>query len=170
MGPAAAPRKSPQGKVFADLVTGLAHTCGLGFDGTVQCWGDNGYGQLNVPAGATYAKIASRGHHTCGLTSAGHVDCWGLNVAPFPPGYVPGYPYYPLPSGYPAGQSNAPAGVVFSDVTTGLYNTCGRHKADGTWECWGDGHAAHRGEGGGHRPLDGPPPRQREGRDDRVPA
>ena len=84
----------PLGKTFADIVTGLEHSCGLGFDGVATCWGSNTYGQLNVPAAAQFTQIASRGHHTCGLTSGGKIRCWGLNVAPFPPQPVP----YTFPS------------------------------------------------------------------------
>jgi alpha-tubulin suppressor-like RCC1 family protein len=59
--------------------------------GTIQCWGDNGYGELgngtttNSPAPAQVSGIsgatavAAGGHHTCVLMSGGTVECWGYN-------------------------------------------------------------------------------------------
>jgi len=66
------------------------HTCILVFDGTVDCWGDNTYGQLGgVPASPGQAvavsglsgavAIAAGTVHTCALISDGTVQCWGLN-------------------------------------------------------------------------------------------
>ena len=60
-------------------------------NGTVRCWGDNGYGQLGngtftissspvqVSAISTATQISAGGSHTCALLSDGTVRCWGYN-------------------------------------------------------------------------------------------
>jgi alpha-tubulin suppressor-like RCC1 family protein len=57
---------------------GYAHTCGLKGDGTVVCWGWNGYGQSTPPMG-TFTQVVAGASHTCGLKSDGTVVCWGDN-------------------------------------------------------------------------------------------
>ena len=41
--------------------------CAIRADDTVACWGDNSYGQLNLPAGA-YTQVAVSDFATCGVT------------------------------------------------------------------------------------------------------
>ncbi len=77
------------------VVAGLAHTCALLQDGSVQCWGFGANGQLGYgdtqsigdderPAdvGVNTLSVAARdiaadGNHTCIITEAGGVKCWG---------------------------------------------------------------------------------------------
>ena len=68
-----------------------AHTCALISDGTVQCWGDNYYGELgngttaNSAAavsvvGLTQAMAVSAGAgFSCVVLQNGNVTCWGYN-------------------------------------------------------------------------------------------
>lgn len=72
---------------------GAAHSCALGADGRVWCWGLNGQGQLgdgthddrNAPGAdvglGDVVQIASGGHHNCALTRDGTLHCWGRNDA-----------------------------------------------------------------------------------------
>ncbi len=68
------------------------HTCALKNDGTVECWGNNAYGQLGngtttnqltpaIVSGLTGATEVSCGlSHCCALITSGTVACWGGNL------------------------------------------------------------------------------------------
>jgi alpha-tubulin suppressor-like RCC1 family protein len=68
------------------------HSCVLISDGSVQCWGSNGNGQLGdgtrissvapvTVAGLSGATaIAAGGAHSCAIISDGSVRCWGDNT------------------------------------------------------------------------------------------
>jgi hypothetical protein len=45
-------------------------------DGTLACWGGNGYGQATPPSGE-FLEVAAGGYFTCGLRTDGRVRCWG---------------------------------------------------------------------------------------------
>jgi alpha-tubulin suppressor-like RCC1 family protein len=73
------------------MAAGGNHSCLINTDGTLQCWGSNGSGELGnnktansyipvsvlLPNAAT--AVANGGIHTCAVTSIGHVLCWGAN-------------------------------------------------------------------------------------------
>jgi hypothetical protein len=72
------------------VAAGGDHTCALLANGTVQCWGENRFGQLGtgnlnksaVPVtviGITNAVAVTAGwEHSCAILSDGRVTCWGL--------------------------------------------------------------------------------------------
>src|SRR5205823_3502286 len=97
----ASPRPTPMPATVTGITTAVAveagalHTCALLRDGTLRCWGDNGYGQLGngsqrgiyapseAPAvtGITTAVAATSGaEHTCALLRDGRVQCWGRGL------------------------------------------------------------------------------------------
>ena len=96
------------------------HTCGLETDGTLQCWGDDSFGQVSGPNGstATFTQVSAGIEHTCGLETDGTLQCWGRNDE---------------------GQVSGPNGSTasFTQVSAGGYQTCGL-ETDGTLQCWGD--------------------------------
>lgn len=74
----------------AEISAGYSHSCARLKDGSVRCWGYNGFGQLGngdtgdsavpVPVKGLPEKIVqvSAGYmHSCAVTVAGKVFCWG---------------------------------------------------------------------------------------------
>ena len=59
---------------------GWDHSLGLKSDGTIVAWGDNDYGQCNVPSpNAGFVAVAAGGYHSLGLKSDGTIVAWGCN-------------------------------------------------------------------------------------------
>ena len=68
------------------------HTCALTTAGTVDCWGENGRGQVgdgtNNSRGepvqvlnlSNVVEISAGYYHSCALTTSGVVKCWGFNL------------------------------------------------------------------------------------------
>lgn len=91
-GPAAVDVVGLRGPVQA-LSAGVAHSCALLVDGTVQCWGYNQFGQLGdgtaveerttavdvVDLGGSAVAIEAGDVHTCAVLAGGGVRCWGDN-------------------------------------------------------------------------------------------
>jgi alpha-tubulin suppressor-like RCC1 family protein len=60
------------------VAAGYYHTCAIGMDDSVRCWGANEEGQTTVPASGTAAKaIAAGRYHTCATAMDDSVRCWG---------------------------------------------------------------------------------------------
>jgi alpha-tubulin suppressor-like RCC1 family protein len=56
------------------------HSAAVTSEGEVLCWGDNRYGQGDVPADlANIIMVSCGGHHTVALTHDNKVRCWGQN-------------------------------------------------------------------------------------------
>jgi alpha-tubulin suppressor-like RCC1 family protein len=123
------------------VVSGLYHSCAIGVDGTVTCWGagnpndtsgyDNcspparyNYGQATAPTG-TFKQIAAGGYTTCGIKTDGTLACWGA-------GTTNGN----CQSDYGAcGQALPPSGT-FVEVAVGYTHACAMTAA-GKVQCWG---------------------------------
>ncbi|TPH18384.1 Kelch repeat-containing protein, partial [Litorilituus lipolyticus] len=91
---------------------GATHTCAKN-DNEVTCWGDNSYGQTNVPALLNPKQISAGGNHSCALDSSG-VKCWGRNDY---------------------NQSAVPALLNVKSISTGSYHSCAID--DTGVVCWG---------------------------------
>jgi alpha-tubulin suppressor-like RCC1 family protein len=125
--------------IAAGGTLGSSHTCALLANGTVQCWGANGSGQLgtgntlpsNRPvavSGLTNAvSIAVGEFHTCALLANGLPFCWGFNSS----GQLGNGTLNSQPVPIIASLDNAVA------IAGGNNHTCGL-RADGTAWCWGN--------------------------------
>ena len=87
------------------------------FAGSVKCWGDNTYGQLNnIPLGNNFKAIAAGGFHSLALKSDGSIAGWGYNSD---------------------GQATPPAGNNFIAVAAGGLHSLAL-ESNGTIAGWGN--------------------------------
>jgi len=136
------------GHRFVKVAVGGDHSCGLGDDGSLWCWGSNVWGELGVstvsegcPAAAcqpspirvrlaadsVFTDVTAGFNHTCALDTAGHAYCWGNNSSGA------------LGTGDTLSGSapRAVAGnLTFVSLTAGSSYTCGL-AASGDAYCWG---------------------------------
>jgi hypothetical protein len=132
-----------------EVTAGMSHTCARLDNGTVDCWGDNEWGQLGngttadspvpVPvfglAGVT--QVSAGGNHTCALLTAGTVECWGQNSSG------------QLGNGTTTSISTPVAVSGLNNVlsiSAGLEHTCALLSFN-TVECWGAGSSGQLGNG-----------------------
>lgn len=80
------------GEPAVDMSAGYNHTCAVTESGTVQCWGNNKFGQLGAGTDQEYSRvpmevqgltgvvaIGSGNYHTCAVLDTGAARCWGWN-------------------------------------------------------------------------------------------
>lgn len=124
---------------YTQVSAGEFHACGIVTDGTVDCWGYNGYGQLgdgttankNIPvkvAGISRAtKLFAGPNSTCAI-SDGKLWCWG-------------YGSYGLLGNGRTTNSSAPVQALISDpvsdVVGSTMNMCAM-TTSGVPYCWGN--------------------------------
>src|ERR1035437_7824387 len=93
---------------------------------TVVAWGDNTFGQTNVPAGLTNAvAIAQGGYHCLALMSDSTMTGWGCN-------------YNPLATNTYLGQATVPAGASNIMAISAGYDCSMILNNDGSITFWGD--------------------------------
>ena len=126
-----------------------AHTCVLLSGGTVECWGDNSWGQLGngtksnsatpvAVSGITNARAVSVGwNHTCALLSNGTVKCWGSNSSG------------QLGNGTKSDSATpvAVSGITNASAVSAGWNYTCVLLSSGTVECWGDNYGGDLGNG-----------------------
>ncbi len=136
------------------ISAGVNHTCALRPDNSVDCWGENLYGEAEDQVGP-YIQVSAGGFYTCALTPSGAMDCWGYDLF----GNIqdqPG-PYTRLsanlehicaltPSGAvecwgynTSGQSEDQPGP-YTLVGAGFFHNCALSPT-GAAECWGFNHS-----------------------------
>ncbi len=97
------------------IAAGEGHTCAVG-PREVKCWGDNTYGQLEIPSDLAPVRfISAGGNFTCALTESG-VRCWGQNER---------------------GQTSVPTNLIgVQTIETGFRHACAIDSKG--VKCWGD--------------------------------
>jgi prepilin-type N-terminal cleavage/methylation domain-containing protein len=126
--------------------------CALKQNGTVWCWGDNGWDQLadgtqvdsNLPVqianlSGTFTQITAGDFHACTLRDDGTVWCWGINEEA-----QLGRGTLSVSEATPAQPAGSLTGVI--QVEAGDQNTCAV-KNDGTLWCWGINQYGEAGRG-----------------------
>jgi len=144
--PVPVPLPTDAGEVTS-VAAGNGHSCALGRDGHVHCWGMNRYGQLgdgsteDRPAAVRVeglddvVQIDAGEFHTCARTRTGKLLCWGRNEAG------------QLGSG--DRDDHARPQPVLDDVaqlSVGERHTCAL-RSDGSVLCWGDNNDGRLGDG-----------------------
>ncbi len=125
------------GRPVRAVAPGEGHTCAIGENGGVECWGDNSAGQLGlgdttdraVPTaipGAVAAALDLGGLATCAIDGARQVWCWGDNSG--------------SRLGFASGATTAPRQVpgidAARDIAVGEGHQCVA-RLDGKVFCWG---------------------------------
>jgi alpha-tubulin suppressor-like RCC1 family protein len=150
------------GRTATAITASGRHTCVILDNASVECWGDNVYGELgygnviavgfnNTPAtagpvdlggGHTAKAVAAGGTQTCAILDDSTVKCWGSNA------------YGELGYGK-SGSVLSPSTVGTVDlgtgrtavaITAGDYHTCAILD-NGSVECWGQGDFGQLGYG-----------------------
>lgn len=137
------------GRTYTKIATGSASSCGLLANGTVECWGQNSYGQVGdgtttrryLPVkvlGLSGASDIQAGvYHFCALTSGGAVKCWGRNDA----GQIGD-----------GSTANSLAPKQVSGLTSGVTRIFAAHQIscaiiNGRTKCWGRNDYGQLGDG-----------------------
>lgn len=132
------------------ISAGEAHSCILLNNGTVQCWGDNSYGQLGngtVVSSSTPVTVVGTGtgvelsvghRHGCVRNNADAVLCWGDNT------------YGQLGDGTTTQRTSAVAvsGIAAdaTEIAAGTHHSCAIQ--DSLVKCWGRNQSGQLGNGG----------------------
>lgn len=146
----------PLTKTVANVTAGGYFSCALFVDGTVQCWGQDAFGQLGngqlsnstTPVNVTFSTgvvaLQASWTHTCAILTGGTTQCWGKNDygqlgATTTQTVTTDGNGFPLPS--PVAISNLPItatsyqGAATSVIST-YYSSCVLNNA-GHFQCWG---------------------------------
>ena len=112
------------------IACSLSTTCALDETGKIWCWGSVG----EVPEGS-FVRLTSfpEGAHACALKEDGEAVCWYNGGDTRIAGRASAYPA-------PDGDETwifPPAGMLFSSISAGPFDTCGTELNSGTIVCWG---------------------------------
>ncbi len=134
------------------------HSCGLGVEGDLYCWGDNSHGQLGnsrgganqkeispsaVGGGAKWLQADAGLYHTCAIKADNSLWCWGYDTE----GQLGADSYS---SYHPDLVLPAQVGELrdWQSVSAGSTHSCGIRSDKSLW-CWGSNHFGELGNGEG---------------------
>ena len=124
--------------VTVAMATGANHSCAIGVDRRLACWGANDSGQLGLGdkeqrfssthvESQNWRRVTAGGNHTCAINTDGELFCWGQNT------------YGQLGSSDESSKT-IPAQIGtdrnWKNVSAGVDHTCAV-KTDHTLWCWG---------------------------------
>ena len=106
----------PPAGTFLDVaaVHDVGGGCAIRTAGTLECWGDDSFGQASPPSG-TFVDVAAGRWTYCAIRTSGELACWGLGLY---------------------GAAEPPAGR-FTSVAIGGDTGCAIRARDRTVACWG---------------------------------
>lgn len=104
----------PEGN-SVDIDTSGRHFLSIKDDGSLQAWGQNTYGQCDVPAGNNFVKVECGDTHSLALRDDGTLVAWGNNQH---------------------GECDYPDGNDFIDISAGIAKSLAI-KSDGSIVSWG---------------------------------
>jgi alpha-tubulin suppressor-like RCC1 family protein len=121
-------------------------TCDVRPDLTLNCWGDNGSGQLGngntsaqtlpvqVSSAVQFIRVAAGYDHTCGLAADSTAYCWGNGFEGQLGNGTTSNSLTPTP---------VSSALHFAGIIAGFENTCARTAGGDVW-CWGHDHSGDR--------------------------
>jgi alpha-tubulin suppressor-like RCC1 family protein len=134
--------------VWASVVAGERHACGLGEDGRAYCWGANDIGQLGdgnasnfnpepvaVVGNLEFESISPGGLQTCGVLTNGQGRCWGRYIALGNGTWVTSLTPVTVAGGH-----------TWEMIDMGIFHACGV-ATGGAAYCWGWGNSGRLGTG-----------------------
>jgi len=103
--------------------------CGVASDGSIRCWGDDGYGTITeAPTAADYAVASSSPDAACAVRTDGEAECWSeLNV--WEDVVPPAGPFCTIDVSTSGGGGVGPVCAVRGDPLS---------PCSGTVQCWSD--------------------------------